>query len=32
VKRFSFDASGAERLCALGALDRRFYAAPQLPR
>jgi len=30
--RFLFVASGAEKLCALGAKGRRFRAAPQLHR
>jgi hypothetical protein len=30
--RFLLGASGAEKLCALGAKGRRFYAAPQLHR
>jgi hypothetical protein len=32
MKRFSLVASGAERLCALGAKGWRFCAAPQLHR
>ena len=30
--RFLFGASGAEKLCALGASGRRFCEAPQLHR
>jgi hypothetical protein len=30
--RLRLGASGAEKLCALGAKGRRFYAAPQLHR
>jgi hypothetical protein len=30
--RLRFGASGAEKLCALGAKGRRFCAAPQLHR
>jgi len=30
--RFLLGASGAEKLCALGAVGRRFCAAPQLHR
>jgi hypothetical protein len=30
--RFLFGASGAEKLCALGAMGWRFRAAPQLHR
>jgi len=32
VTRFWIVASGAEKLCALGAKGRRFWAAPQLHR
>jgi hypothetical protein len=32
VRRSLLGAAGAEKLCALGAMGRRFYAAPQLPR
>jgi hypothetical protein len=32
VRRFLLGASGAEKLCALGATGCRFYAAPQLHR
>jgi hypothetical protein len=32
VRRFLLGASGAEKLCALGAKGWGFYAAPQLHR
>jgi hypothetical protein len=32
VRRGVIGASGAERLCALGAIGRRFWPAPQLHR